>query len=193
MKTSLATTLSVIGVLATGGVAMAVNTTVLDSTVSSVEGPSPLAEALVPIAAFSVQSTVPINSAMPVLPTTPGETVPSVPEMIVEHASVQSAYDVQGVGIITLEQSATNLSVISVNPVSGWTYDSKNEGASRLEIKFTSGTQLVKFTAELLDGRIITAVEATDTSVAPPRKDDDQPESNDDSGHDSGEGEVDDD
>lgn len=167
MKTSLATTLSVIGVLATGGIALAVNTTVLDSTVSSVEGPAPLAEALVPIAAQSVESSVPVDSAMPVLPTVPGGAVGGAPEMVVEPASVQSAYNVQGIGLITLAQNGTNLDVVSVDPVSGWVYESKNERADRLEIKFVNGTQDIKFTAELLDGRVVTAVEARNTTVEP--------------------------
>ncbi|MHB1089853.1 MAG: hypothetical protein ACYC0U_02085 [Ilumatobacteraceae bacterium] len=160
MKTSLATTLSVIGVLATGGVALAVNTTVLDSTVSSVHGPSPLAEALVPIAALSVDSTVPVDSTIPV-----DSTVPITPVSTATPASVQSAYDVQGVGIITLEQNGTGLNIVSVNPVSGWTYNSTNERATRAGIEFTNGTQNVKFTAELLNGRVVTAVEAVNTKV----------------------------
>lgn len=147
MKTSLATTLSVIGVLATGGVAMAVNTTVLDSTVSSIEGPSPLAEALVPVAALSVDSAIPIAPLSPVAST-----------------SVRSAYEVQGVGLITLEQNGSGLGVVEVNPVSGWTYESTNELGTRTEIRFINGEQDVKFTAELLDGRVVTAVEATNTS-----------------------------
>lgn len=157
MRTSLATTLSVVGVMATGGVALAVNTTVLDSTVSSVEGPAPLAEALVPVAPLAVESTIPVDSTTPITPVSP--TVP---------APVQSAYDVQGIGLITLEQSGTNLSVVGVNPVSGWTYDSTNERANRTEIKFVNGTQNVRFTAELLDGRVVTAVEAVNPPVAPP-------------------------
>ena len=188
MKTSLATTLSIIGVLATGGVAMAVNTTVLDSTVSSVEGSPALAEANVTVSALSVDSPVPSETVLPM-----SETTLPTSETTLAPTSVQSAYDVEGAGIVTLEQNAPVLNIVSVNPVSGWTYKSTVEDTNRVEVEFTNGTQNVKFTAELLDGRIITAVEATDTSVAPPRKNDDQQESSDDSGHDSGESEVDDD
>lgn len=176
MKTSLATTLSIVGVLATGGLAMAVNTTVLDSTVSSVEGSPALAEANVSVSALSVTSTVPSEPVSPASETTLAPT------------SVQSAYDVEGAGIVTLEQNASVLTVLSVNPVSGWTYNSTVERTNRVEVEFTDGTQDVKFTAELLDGRIITAVEATDTKVSAPRKDDGEKEDD----HESG-GEIDDD
>ena len=167
---------------------MAVNTTVLDSTVSKVEGSPALAEANSTVSALSVDSTVPSET---IPPTSETSVAPS--ETTLATTLVQSAYDVEGAGIVTLEQNASILTVVSVNPVSGWTYKSTVEHTNRVEVEFTNGTQNVKFTAELLDGRIITAVEATDTSVAPPRNDDDQKESNDDSGHDSGEGEVDDD
>lgn len=158
---------------------MAVNTTVLDSTVSSIEGPSPLAEALVPVAALSVDSTIPVDS-----------TVPVAQLSAVVPASVQSAYDVQGSGVITLEQSGQSLNVVSVNPVSGWTYKSENNGSNRVEVEFVNGTQRVKFTAELLNDRIVTAVEAIDTSVASPSTHDDENEDEfEDEGGDEGESE----
>lgn len=181
MKASLATTLSVIGVLAAGGVALAVNTTVLDSTVSSVEGPSPLAETLVPGAALSVA------------PTTPVVTAPIATETTVVPASVQSAYDVQGVGIITLEQSATSLAVVSVNPVSGWRYESVGTEATNAQIKFTNGTRSVMFSAELLGGQVVTAVQATDISFAAQPKGDDEEEEDDDEEDDEDEDDDDDD
>ena len=154
---------------------MAVNTTVLDSTVSSVEGTPVLAEANVPVSALSA------DSAMPVFPTMPGETGPAVSEMIVTSESVQSAYNVEGSGIITLEQNGSSLNVISVNPISGWTYESVNERTNRVKVEFTNGTHRVEFLAELIDGRVVTAVEAIDTSVAVSHDDDD-----DNEGHDVG-------
>lgn len=163
------------GILATGGVAMAVNTTVLDSTVSSVERTPVLAEANVPMSALSVDSTI------PVLPTTPGETLPATSEMIVASESVQSAYNVEGSGIITLEQDGSSLNVVSVAPVSGWTYESVNERVNRVKVEFKNGTQRVEFYAELIDGRVVTAVEAVDTSVTASHDDDD-----DNEGHDVG-------
>lgn len=153
MKTSLATSLSIIGVLATGGVALATNSTMVDST-------------------LSVDTTVPVTTTIPQTQTS--TTIP---------APVQSAYDIQGVGIITLEQDPTNLNVFSVSPGSGWTYVSTSEDATKVELEFTNGTQKVKFTAELLDGRVVTTVEATDTSIAPSNeaqdKDEDEDENED--------------
>lgn len=179
MKTSLATTLSIMGILATGGVAMAVNTTVLDSTVSSVEGAPVLAEANVPISAMSADLSNALANAVPVDSTVPGETVSIASETTVGSQSVQSAYNVEGSGIITLEQNGSSLNVISVNPVSGWTYESVNERVNRVKVEFKNGTQQVEFIAELIDGRVVTAVEAIDTSVTASPNNDDDNESHD--------------
>lgn len=148
MKTSLATSLSIIGVLATGGVAMAVNTTVLDSTLSSVEETPAMAEANVPVSALS------LDSAMPVLVSNQGDALPAVSEMI-----VTSDFNIEGVGVVTLEQSATGLAVASISPLTGWTYEDETESLTRIKIEFVNGSQHVKFQAVLLDGRIVTAVD----------------------------------
>lgn len=182
MKTSLATTLSIVGVLVTGGVALAVNTKVLDSTVSSIEGSLALAQAIVPSSAVSVNTTLSVDATVPATP----ETAAVAESVQSASASNQSAYDLQGVGIITLKQSVTGLDVVEVKPVSGWFYNVESERANRVEIKFSSGTQSVKFNAELLDGRIITSVQAIDTAVAQAPKGN----GNDDA---EGEGEGDDD
>lgn len=145
MKTSLATSLSIIGVLATGGVALAANPTVLGPPSSSAQG-------LAPALAVSADSTVPISATA--------------------QAMVQSAYNVQGVGIITLGQNATALSVVAVEPITGWTYTAANEHSTRVEITFSAGTQIVKFNANLIDGRLVTAVQASDTAATPAGKDD---------------------
>lgn len=180
MKTSIATTLSIVGVLATGGVALAVNTAVLDSTVSSIDGPLPLVEAIVPGSVVSADATMPVES------TVPPETERTASETIASAAAVESAYDVRGVGIVTLKRSVTGLDVVAVKPVLGWSYDAESERLNRVEIKFSNGTQRVKFNAELLDGRIISSVQAIDTSVAPAAKGDGS-----DEGEDDGEGDDD--
>ena len=193
IKTSLVTTLSMVGVLATGGAAFAANTTVLDSIMSSVQSSPRLAEAeeeaIVLFADLSIESSVtgrvvvvdtvvdttvldPTVSSVPTGTTLPVTELPissttSVAPAVtsattVAPASVQIAYNVAGVGIITLKQDATSLKVVSVKPVSGWTYEAKNEYATRVEIEFENGNKSVKFRAELLDGRVIAAVSVDD-------------------------------
>lgn len=182
MKTSLATTLSIIGVLTTGAVAMAVNTTVLDSTVSLVERAPVLAAAAVAVPILPTDTTISIEIA------------PLAIEATTTPTPVRSVYDVQGIGFVTLEQNGTSLNVAEVKPVFKWTYESKNDVGNRVEVEFTNGTQHVKFIAELLDDRVVTAVDATDTSSAPtPDDDDNDDEGNDASGRDSDIGEDDDD
>ena len=145
MKTSLAASLSIIGVLATGGMALAANTTVLSPTLSPVQGLAP---------AVSVDSTVQLSTTVP--------------------AMAQSSYNVPGVGTITLGQDASTISVLSVDPTTGWTYTATNEQTGRIEIEFSTDTKMVKFNAALVDGRIVTEVQATDTSATLAGKDDDE-------------------
>ena len=214
IKTSIATTLSLVGVLATGGAAFAANTTVLGSIIPSFQRSSTLAvaETIVPFVELSINSstiggtavvnttvlaptvsfvatetTVPtettlpitnlqINSTTSVVPavfpsavttTTTLASVVTAPTTLAPAGTTQSnlapstgqfAYNIAGVGIVTLKQNAASLEIVSVKPVSGWTYGAKNESVTRVEIEFENGTKKVEFRAQLLDGRIITAV-----------------------------------
>ena len=217
VKASLVTTLSVVGILATSGAALAANTKVLDSVISSVQDSLTLAEAIEPFEDQSIElantggvvavdttvldspaSSVPTDTSVPVTdllvgsttsvvaavtsattiaptpgatiaPTpgttvapTPGATVAPTPGTTVAPASVQSAYNIPGVGIITLKQDATSLKILSVNPVSGWTYKAENTHATRVEVEFETGHKSVKFRAELLNGRVVVAVSVDD-------------------------------
>ena len=176
MKTSLVTTLSVVGVLAMGGAAFAANSTILDSNRTSDKASTALTEAIVPATALSNVL------AMPVLPTSPGESIPAVPEMIVVPDAAQSQYNVEGVGIVTLEKSATGLTVISVNPVSGWIFDSESKNSTRIEVSFENSNKSVEFRAELIDGRIIAAINVDDDNAD--EVDDNNPDEVDDNNSD---------
>ena len=178
MKTSLVTTLSVVGVLATGGAAFAANSTILDSIRSTDKTSTALTEAIVPVTAL------PNVLGMPVLPTSPGDSIPAVTEMIVVLDSAQSQYNVEGSGVVVLEQSANGLKVISVVPVSGWTFDAENKSTTRIEVSFENGNKSVEFRAELIDGRIIAAIkvddEADEADVIDEADDDNSDEVDDD-------------
>lgn len=155
MNTSFITSISVVGILVTGGAAFAANNTILDSYSSSEQDSKALEAAIVPGTALALE--------MPVLPTIPGDPTSDVEEMIVVDEPGRSEYNVEGVGLVTLEQTATGLAVVSVKPVSGWTFEVENTSATRIEVEFENGKS-VEFRAELIDGRIISAVNVDDDS-----------------------------
>ena len=199
IKTSIATTLSLVGVLATGGAAFAANTTVLGSIIPSFQRSSTLAvaETIVPFVELSINSstiggtavvnttvlaptvsfvatetTVPTETTLPITNLQINSTTSVVPAVntsttltpaittstTLATSTGQFAYNIAGVGIFTLKQNAASLEVVSVKPVSGWRYEAKNESLTRVKIEFANDTKQVEFRAQLLDGRIITAV-----------------------------------
>ena len=197
IKASLVTTLSVIGILATSGAALAANTKVLDSVIPSVQESSPLAEAIVPFADQTVEPTdtgevvavdttmldsptlsVPTDTSVPItdllvgsttsvvaavrprttIAPSPGTTVTPSPGTTVAPSPLQPVYNIPGVGIITLRHDSTSLKIVSVNPVSGWTFVAKYKNATRVEVEFENDKRSLVFRAELLDGRVIAAV-----------------------------------
>lgn len=145
-----------VGVLATGGAAFAANTSVLGSIIPSFQRSSTLAvaETIVPFIDLSIEpvaigGAVVVNTTVFPAVTTSTTLVP---------APSKFAYNISGVGIVTLKQNFASLEVVSVKPVSGWTYVAENESVTRVEIEFENRTKGVEFRAQLLDGRIITAV-----------------------------------
>jgi hypothetical protein len=150
MKKSIATTLSVVGVLAAGGVAFAVNTSVLDTATNQFSASQALEANIADIASGSGSSETTV--------------APS--------AAAETSYNIDGIGIVTLSQSGGTLSVANVEPVSGYTYSSVNESASRIEVTFKNDTKMLKFHADIIGDRIITSVlnEPTDPSGAPRMK-----------------------
>lgn len=168
MKTSLATMLSVTGVLAAGALAFTVNTSVLDNAVTTAEA-APALQA--DVIAAGVEPTV----------------------------AAQSTYNIDGVATITLSLDANSLSVVSVTPVSGYTFITTTKNNSRIAVALTLGDSVMTFHAEVLDGRIITSIVAEQPRIlnAAPKthsNDDDEHEENEhEENEDEEEGEDDDD
>ena len=105
MKTSLLTTFSVVGILVSGGAALAATTTVLDT--------------VIPLAVTTTTTLAPVGTTTTTL--APG--------------LIQFDYNIPEVGIVTLRQNATSLEVVSVKLVSGWVHETENEGATRVKIE----------------------------------------------------------
>ena len=94
------------------------------------------------------------------------------------------AYQVEGVGVVTLERSNETLALSSVDVDSKWSW-LEDASADRVAIRFTSDSSIVSFSAALKDGEIVvdvvdeTPIEGDDDSGA---SDDDGTEREDDSG-----------
>ena len=184
MKTSLATILSVTGVLAAGALAFTVNTSVLDNAVTTAEAAPALQADVIALYNFapSAATTAPVTTAAAAAPT----------------VAAQSTYNIDGVAAITLSLDTNSLSVVSVTPVSGYTFAATTESNSRIAVALTLGGSVMTFHAEVLDGRIVTSVVAEQpriSNAAPKTRsydDDDEKNEHEDSEHEE-EGEDDDD
>jgi hypothetical protein len=179
MKTAFATTFSIVGVLVAGGIAFAVNTSVLDAASNQFSAPQAL-EAEVAGIVLAQNSSAADPTAITVAPP----------------AIVETAYNIAGVAVVTLAQNGTSLSVANVAPAGDYTYSTVNETASRVLVTLTSGIKTMKFRAEVIGDRIITSVlnETAPTATAPrPRThNEDDDEDNKRENHEN-EGEDDDD
>ena len=184
MKTSLATILSVTGVLAAGALAFTVNTSVLDNAVTTAEAAPALQADVIALSNFapSAATTAPVTTAAAAAPT----------------VAAQSTYNIDGVAAITLSLDTNSLSVVSVTPVSGYTFAATTVSNSRIAVALTLGGSVMTFHAEVLDGRIVTSVVAEQpriSNAAPKTRsydDDDEKNEHEDSEHEE-EGEDDDD
>lgn len=163
-KTALTMAASVVGVMLAGSAVLAANMGILSES-AELGSLDPLATTPSTTApASTIEST-----------TIPGELV---------------AYQVEGVGIVTLLRNEDVLTVDSVDVDDAWTWESKPdpEHPGGIILVFTSAEQTIEFTAWVEDGQVmVTVEEVADDSVV---QDDD--ESEDDSSEDH-EGEEDDD
>lgn len=178
MKTSLATMLSVTGVLAAGALAFAVNTSVLDHAVTTSEAAPTLQADVV-----SLSNLAPISATAPAATTQAAPTpAPAVTAEVAAAVAAQSTYNIDGVAAITLALSDNSLSVVSVTPAGGYTAAATAVSASRIEVVLTRSNSVMKFSAQVLDGRIVTSVVAEQprvTSTAPSKYNDDDGDGDD--------------
>ena len=170
MKTSLATTISIVGVLAAGGVAFAVNSSVLNSATMTAENAPALQAEVLPLADTNLtngsQTPQPVGAqgtgidapTTTIAPSDQGATTTTSPAAPTATA-VRSAYNVQGFGVVTVEMSENSLTVVSVANESGVKNTVKQESPTRIEVVFTSSAGVgIKFHADIIDGRIVTSV-----------------------------------
>lgn len=184
--------------LAAGGVAYAVNTSVLDATVTAEQAPADTARLV-----DQPASPEDAGTEVATTPVDPGQAVVAQEVTTTLPPATRSAYDVQGLGIVTLEQTSASLTVVSVEAAAGVTAEPVQESSTRIEVRFVDGSgQSTKFHADVIGGRIVTSVMREPSGgpragARPPRDggrhdDDDDDEHHEDEGH-GDEGHEDDD
>jgi len=162
MKTSVSTAVSFTAVLAAGGLAFAVNTRALSTTVA-VESSVPTVAAIA-LPSDSTSTTMPMSGATssPIQSTVSGS-------MVAE----SSEFELPGIGVITLQKNVDSLRVLNIKPVVGFTYSSSQQGSDQVRVELLSASQKVEFRARLLDNRIFTDVQAENISDRNQDNDDD--------------------
>lgn len=182
MKAGLATSLSMVGVLATGAAALALNSSILD-TASTTKG-SPALATVVGLngqtagidPATATGGSVTANGLADVVngveaplsvdePTTTTDPAPTTPSSTIAPATTITAVDKQftinGVATVTLTATNGTLSVKAIDLVSGSGYKVANQfshDGDDVRITFTSPTRTVEFSARLVRGQILAAV-----------------------------------
>lgn len=203
MKSSIATALSVTGIIAAGAVALAANTNLLDGGVSTVKGAPALAANVVSAEALSSTTTVagdlqtPANSGTGCVgkcgslgaTSTDSDGAPDtlMPDSTVPAAEGESTtFTIPEIGEVTVTVTNGLLTVSGVNTLDGWTYEvelSHNSAGYEVEFYNTSTGIEYKFNVALIDGRFVTSIrDTTDRpdEPRPPSDDDDAYENDDD-------------
>jgi cystathionine beta-lyase family protein involved in aluminum resistance len=74
------------------------------------------------------------------------------------------AYQVEGVGVVTLMRTADTLSVISIDVDPQWDA-AQSSAADGVSIRFASSSQVIAFSASIVDGQVV--VDVVDETPAP--------------------------
>lgn len=152
MKTSIATALSVVGVLAAGTAAYAVNTSVLGA--AAADTPS-----IVSVAPTSTDLATPIAKV----------TNAAVVAQQSETSETTTTYKVGDAGTVVLSNANGAIKVVSILPAAGFTSKPAYiDEDGHVEIEFISARQKVEFEAHLENGVIVTDVESEFIEIASP-------------------------
>ncbi len=173
MKTRIATVLSVIGVLTAGTAAAVVNTQIFESD---------------PVVANESAALLAPQPTTIDLATDGGQTSSTD---TARSSGLLTEYSVGDAGTITIDVIGGRLRIVSVDPSPGWTVIEQEEKTDepRVEVSLSDGTISVEFEADLVDGRIVPHLDATEITVSGsgtptpratlPTNDDDQYEDDD--------------
>lgn len=154
MKTRLATIISVGGVLIAGTAAAMVNTQIFDSE-PTVAGESAALLAPDPTTVDLVVSSSDDST------TTSTTSADAASGSLTEFA-------VGDAGFVTVDVIGGRLRLVSVDPAPGWSVDKQEEydSGDHVEVSLRSGSTLIEFEADLVDGRIVPELAAKTFSAA---------------------------
>ena len=162
MKTGIATTVSVVGVIAAGVAAFAVNSSVLGSS-----SPSNSAIVSTTVAAGSPNGATPLDGK-----------VGASDAQATEVTDTTTTYQVGSAGTVVIDTSSGSIVVTAIAPAAGFTSEpARTEVGGLVKVHFISSTQRIEFTAQLVDGVVKTNV-VNESTKAPsaesrPHHDDD--------------------
>ena len=174
MKTGIATTVSVVGVLAAGVAAFAVNSSVLGSSSPTQSAIVSTTIAAMPNGATAVADTSKVG-ALDALATPINDTT--------------TTYKVGAAGTVVIDISTGSIVVTAIAPNAGFTSEpARTDAGGVVKVHFVSATQRIEFTAQLVNGEVKVNVtnegNRPNSSVAPRPHDDDDHGSGSPEGHD---------
>jgi hypothetical protein len=137
MNRAWVTSLTIAGVVGTGGAAMAGLT---DSGTAPLD-PAPAALIAAAVIGDTTSTTAPSASVI--------------------------TYQVGPAGTITISYSATGATVTEATPAAGWTVTGASAVGNHVEILFTDAAQTVTFGADLVNGELVPAVSSMPVAGAP--------------------------
>jgi hypothetical protein len=143
MKVSIATALSIAGVLAAGVAAYAVNVSVLDA-------PGSTNGAL-------VSTSIPASGGNS--PIAPVSDMGAVTAQAVRVNDTTTSYQVGKAGTVVVDIKSGAVVVTSVVPNAGYTAEpARTEGNGLVKVHFNSSTNRIEFTAQLVNGEVVVKV-----------------------------------
>lgn len=151
-RTALAAAASVVAVVVAGTAALAANFGILSGSAEAAD-PTPRIVASIDDDVFV---DVPVKEATPTT-----------------EASQTLAYQVEGIGVVTLSRIGDTLAVVAIDVDTQWDV-ARSASASGVSIRFTSSSQVIAFSASIVEGDVV--VEVVDETPVPavgPRDDDD--------------------
>ncbi len=161
MKPSIASFLSISAIVVAGGAALAVNATVFEAPSTAAATGSPEVLAVAASGEQLVTSEVAIGElgSQDLAIIDDGSSTTTAVANDVATAAL-SEYEIPGVGVVTIAQTGSVISIDNVTTKSGYTYSTSEPFPGRLDVRFASSTSEIEFDAQLIDGRIVTVVKS---------------------------------
>ena len=164
MKTGIATTISVVGVIAAGVAAFAVNSSVLGAS-------SPANSAIVTttVAGIASANGTPINNGQ----------VGAAGAQATEVTDTTTTYKVGEAGSVVIDTSSGAIVVTGIAPAAGFTSEpARTDAGGVVKVHFVSSTQRIEFIAQMVNGvvkvNVVNEGKPAAGSIPPrPRHDDD--------------------